>query len=81
MRSIVWNPPKAECNQGGAVYGIKTQGTYTFGDHIRLPAVTYTHGVITYQPCGLDRKSTCVCKCFFLGRVMGVEPTTFRATI
>ena len=38
------------------MYGIKTQGTYTFGDHIRLPAVTYTHSVITYQPCGLDRK-------------------------
>ena len=56
MRSIVWNPPKAECNQGGAVYGIKTQGTYTFGDHIRLTAIPYTHSVITYQPCGLDRK-------------------------
>ena len=38
---------------------------YTFGDHIRLTAIPYTHSVITYQPCGLDRKSTCKRKCFF----------------
>ena len=28
----------------------------------------------------LDEKNTCCCKCFFLGRMMGLEPTAFRAT-
>lgn len=41
------------------------QGTYTFGDNIRLTAITYTHSVITYQPCGFYIKNTCKRKCFF----------------